>query len=40
VESCAIITATSNDLIRPFHHRMAVIPLPADYDLWLDVRIH
>jgi len=27
-------------LIRPFHHRMPVIPVPADYDLWLDVRIH
>ena len=39
VESCTIITTTPNDLIRRFHHRMPVILAPADYDLWLDVRV-
>ena len=39
VESCTIITTTPNDLIRSFHHRMPVILAPADYDLWLDVRV-
>ncbi len=35
VETCTIITTEPNDLIRPFHHRMAVILDPEDYDLWL-----
>ncbi len=40
VEFCTIITSTSSELIRPFYHRMPVILLPADYDLWLNVWIH
>ena len=39
IESCTIITTTPNALIKPFHHRMPVILVPRDYDLWLDVRI-
>jgi putative SOS response-associated peptidase YedK len=39
VESCVIITTTSNDLIRPFHDRMPVIISPADFDAWLDPRM-
>jgi putative SOS response-associated peptidase YedK len=35
-ETCTIITTEPNDLIRPLHHRMAVIVPPKDYDLWLD----
>jgi putative SOS response-associated peptidase YedK len=36
IDSCTILTATPNDLLRPLHHRMAVILSPADYDPWLD----
>ncbi len=36
VESVAIITTAPNDLIEPFHDRMAVIVEPKDYNLWLD----
>jgi putative SOS response-associated peptidase YedK len=39
LESCTIITTSSNDLIRRFHHRMPVILSPSDYDLWLDVQV-
>jgi putative SOS response-associated peptidase YedK len=39
IQSCIIITTTPNALIQRFHHRMPVILSPADYDLWLDVRI-
>jgi putative SOS response-associated peptidase YedK len=39
IQSCTIITTTPNALIQRFHHRMPVILSPADYDLWLDVRI-
>ncbi|PJF30139.1 MAG: hypothetical protein CUN52_04850 [Phototrophicales bacterium] len=35
VETCTIITTEPNDLIRPLHHRMAVILDPHDYELWL-----
>lgn len=35
VETCTIITTEPNELISPFHHRMAVILDPDDYDLWL-----
>ncbi len=35
VETCTIITTEPNDLIRPLHHRMAVILDPDDYELWL-----
>jgi putative SOS response-associated peptidase YedK len=36
IDSCTILTTTPNDLLRPLHHRMAVILHPGDYDLWLD----
>jgi putative SOS response-associated peptidase YedK len=36
IDSCTIITTTPSDLIRPFHHRMPVILLPRDHDLWMD----
>ena len=34
--SCAIITTTANDLVRPLHERMPVILRPGDYRGWLD----
>jgi putative SOS response-associated peptidase YedK len=36
ITSCTILTTTPNDLLRPLHHRMAVILPPGDFDLWLD----
>ncbi len=34
--TCTIITTESNEMIRPFHHRMPVI-IPSNlYDFWLD----
>ncbi len=39
IDSCTILTTTPNDLLRPLHHRMAVILDPAAYDLWLDPAI-
>ncbi len=36
IDSCTILTTTPNDLLRPLHHRMAVILAPEDYDRWLD----
>ncbi len=39
IHSCTILTTTPNDLLRPLHHRMAVIIGPEDYDLWLDPAI-
>jgi putative SOS response-associated peptidase YedK len=36
IDSCTILTATPNDLLRPLHHRMAVILPPGDYARWLD----
>ncbi len=39
IDSCTILTTTPNDLLRPLHHRMAVILEPAAYDLWLDPAI-
>lgn len=36
LDSCAIVTTTANDLLRPLHDRMPVILAPKDYDLWLD----
>ena len=36
IPSCAIITTTANDLLRPVHDRMPVV-LPRELeDLWLD----
>ncbi len=39
IDSCTILTATPNDLLRPLHHRMAVILPSSAYDQWLDPRI-
>jgi putative SOS response-associated peptidase YedK len=36
VESCTILTAEANDLMRPLHERMPVILHREDYDRWLD----
>jgi putative SOS response-associated peptidase YedK len=36
IESCTILTASPNEVLRPLHHRMAVILPSVDYDLWLD----
>jgi putative SOS response-associated peptidase YedK len=37
VETCSILTTTSNELTREVHDRMPVILDPASYDLWLDL---
>lgn len=36
IESCTILTTTSNSLLADIHDRMPVILKPDDYDLWLD----
>jgi putative SOS response-associated peptidase YedK len=36
IDSCTILTAIPNDLLRPLHHRMAVILPASAYDLWLN----
>lgn len=35
LETCTILTTEANELIRPLHHRMAVILAPENYDIWL-----
>jgi putative SOS response-associated peptidase YedK len=35
VRSCTILTSTPNDLVKPLHHRMAVVLREDDYDTWL-----
>lgn len=40
VETCTIVTTEPNDLIKPFHHRMAVIVPPQEYDVWLNEASH
>jgi putative SOS response-associated peptidase YedK len=39
LESCAFITTTPNDLMRPLHHRMPVMLGPGEFSAWLDPRI-
>ncbi len=39
IDSCTILTATPNDLLRPLHHRMAVVLPSNGYDRWLDPSI-
>ncbi len=39
VETCALLTTSPNDLLRPIHDRMPVIVPPRDYDLWLSPEI-
>jgi len=36
LESCAIVTTTENELMRPIHDRMPVILKPSDYDAWMN----
>lgn len=36
IDSCAIVTTSANELVRPIHDRMPVILVPGDYALWLD----
>ena len=36
IESCTILTTTSNKLIESLHDRMPVILHPQEYDIWLD----
>lgn len=36
LESCSIIIAAANDLMRPIHDRMPVILDPEHWDLWLN----
>ena len=40
IDSCTILTATPNMLLRPLHHRMAVILPASAYDRWLDPDVH
>jgi putative SOS response-associated peptidase YedK len=40
VESCTILTADANELVRPLHNRMPVILEPGAYDPWLDPETH
>jgi putative SOS response-associated peptidase YedK len=39
IESCTILTTTSNDLIKLLHDRMPVILDIQDVDLWLDPQV-
>jgi putative SOS response-associated peptidase YedK len=36
IDSCALLTTASNELMRPIHERMPVILDPQDFELWLD----
>ncbi len=36
IESCSILTTTSNSLVAALHDRMPVILHPTEFDLWLD----
>lgn len=36
INSCAILTTTANDVLRPVHDRMPVILCHEDYPLWLE----
>jgi putative SOS response-associated peptidase YedK len=36
IESCSILTTTSNSLVAALHDRMPVILHPSEFDLWLD----
>lgn len=40
IKSCTIITGEPNELIKPLHHRMAVILPQNRYDEWLDPKMH
>jgi putative SOS response-associated peptidase YedK len=36
IDSCSILTTSSNKLIEPLHDRMPIILHPEEYQLWLD----
>ena len=36
IRSCAIITTTANELVKPLHNRMPAILHPESYEIWLD----
>ena len=38
ISSCAIITTTANETLKPIHDRMPVILRPESYHLWLDAQ--
>lgn len=40
IESCSIITTSSNTLIKSIHDRMPVILHPGDFELWLNRNMH
>ncbi len=35
IRTCTIITTEPNEVVKPLHHRMAVILHESDYDMWL-----
>jgi putative SOS response-associated peptidase YedK len=39
IQSCTILTTTSNEVVGRIHDRMPVILNPTDYDRWLDPSI-
>jgi putative SOS response-associated peptidase YedK len=39
IDSCTIVTTTTNELLQPIHDRMPVIVEPGDFDRWLDASI-
>src|SRR5204863_400476 len=40
LESFTILTTSPNELVRPIHDRMPVIISPADFERWLDPKVH
>jgi putative SOS response-associated peptidase YedK len=40
LETCAVITTSSNSLMEPIHHRMPVILSEQSYESWLNFGLH
>lgn len=40
IETCCILTTSSNEVIRPIHDRMPVVLQPEDYGLWMNRKMH